>query len=245
MDAGLYVNLFEVHFDDVEIQVVQSDRASFKELETLKRKLRDNSYDAWLYSLKDSVIGYGKDVDQLLADGFERASIWLKSTPELASRQIIDGFVEHLRKKGFQSQFKKGRALVFNDSAPIHVAKNGPQLVQGYDLRSLFLWDGVAGELTFALLTDITYGYLGPDGRRLNTHELTSRFGNDALREFRQKQGDILPNRKINLEISRQRLLEQLVPFVTNNATFALPCGVQAQLVTEPMRVIRVEEEKS
>lgn len=244
MDAGWYVNLFEVQFDDVAIPVMRAERAKFKELDTLKKQLRADRLDAWVYTTKEDVIGYGSDAGKLHECGFVPASVNLRSVPELASRMIIDGFVKHLEQGGYESQTKKGRTTVFNHATPVHTTANGVKLLKGYDLRSLFLWNAEADALVFALLIDVSFAYMSADGTRLNTNTLVTKYGNDALREFRQKQGDLLPNRKINLEISRQRLLDQILPFVTEHHSFSLPCGVEAHLSTEPMRIVRAEEER-
>jgi hypothetical protein len=243
MDAGWYANLFEVQFDDISIPAMRAERAKSKELDTLKKHLRTERLDAWVYTTKEDIVGYGSDADKLRDFGFVPTSVNLHSVPELASRMVIDGFVKHLEQSGYKSQTKKGRTTVFNHAKPVHMIANGPRLLRGYDLRSLFLWDAEADVLVFALLVDTTFAYVGADDTRLNTNTLVTQYGNDALREFRQKQGDLLPNRKINLEISRQRLLEQILPFVSEHRSFSLPCGVEAHLSTEPMRIVRAEEE--
>lgn len=244
MDAGWYANLFEIQFEDVSIPVMRAERAKFKELETLKKQLRADRLDAWVYTTKDDVLGYGSDASKLHDFGFAPASVNLHSVPELASRMIIDGFVKHLEQSGYKSQVSKGRTTVFNYATPVHVIANGPRLLKGYDLRSLFLWDAEADVLIYALLVDVTFAFVGTDGTRLNTHTLITQYGNEVLREFRQKQGDLLPNRKINLEVSRQRLLEQILPFITEHRSFTLPSDVEAHLSTEPMRIVRAEEER-
>jgi hypothetical protein len=239
MDAGLYVNLFEVSFPDTPVEIMRVERSKYPDLRSLRRELATKQMAVRVYSSRDVVYGYGERQAEALADyGFVKVTVPLKEMPEVTSRMILEGLVEHLRVDGYQSQERKGRTTVFDWKTPIFVTKEGTRLFRGYDLRSLFLRAPVGESLFFGIIVDVVYAYTDSQGARLSTHEIVARFGNEALRAMRQKQGDILPNGRINLEVSRQRLTEHILPFVQRYRSFALPCGIEATLSAEPVRVI-------
>jgi hypothetical protein len=58
--------------------------------------------------------------------------------------------------------------------------------------------------------------------------------------EVAQIQGELLPTNQINPEISRLRLRNHILPFVTENKEFALILGekINASLEESPTRII-------
>jgi len=245
MDAGLYVNLFEVSFPDTPVELMRVERSKYPDLRSLRRELAAKQMAVRVYSSRDVVYGYGERQAEALADyGFIKVTVPLKEMPEVTSRMILEGLVERLMVDGYQSQERKGRTTVFDFGTPVFVTKEGARLFRGYDLRSLFLRDPADESLFFGIIVDVVYAYTDSQGARLSTHDVVIRFGNEALQALRQKQGDILPNRRINPEVSRQRLTEHILPFVQRYRSFTLPCGIEAALSAEPVRVIPTGEER-
>lgn len=244
MDAGFYVNLFEVSFPDTPLEVMQVERSKYPDLRGLRRELAEKHAVVRVYSSHDVVYGYGEQAEDLVDYGFVKVAVSLKEIPEVASRMILEGLIERLTVDGYQCQERKGKATVFDFRTPVLVTREGAKLFRGYDLRSLFLWDTASESLVFGIIVDVNYAYTDGQGTRLSTHELVARFGSEALQAMRQKQGDILPNRRINLEVSRQRLTEHILPFVQKYRSFPLPCGIEATLSVEPVRVILTGEER-
>ena len=78
----------------------------------------------------------------------------------------------------------------------------------------------------------------------LSPREVVARFGHDTLRLLRTRQGDLAPRGGINLEISRQRLVELVLPFVNARCSFVLPCSIPAELKRVPVRVVLAGEEQ-
>jgi hypothetical protein len=245
MDAGFYVNLFEVSFPDTPIEFMRVERSKYPDLRSLRGELADKYKAVRVYSSHDVVYGYGgRQADTLVNYGFVKVTVLLKEIPEVTGRMILEGLVECLEMDGYQSQEQKGRAAVFDFRTAVLVTSGGARLCRGYDLRSLFLKDPASESLFFGTIVDVAYAYTDSQGARLNTHEIVARFGSEALQAMRQKQGDILPNRRINLEVSRQRLTEHILPFVQKYRSFTMPCGIEATLSAEPVRVILTGEER-
>jgi len=245
MDAGFYVNLFEVSLPDASLELMRVERSKYPDLRGLRRGLAEKHAAVRVYSSRDVVYGYGERQAEVLVNyGFVKVTIPLKEMPEVTSRMILEGLIEHLAGDGYQYQEQKGRTTVFDFRTPVLVTRGGAKLFSGYDLRSLFLRDPAGESLFFGIIVDIVYAYTDGQGARLSTHDVVARFGNEALQAMRQKQGDILPNRRINLEISRQRLTEHILPFAQRYRSFTLPCGIEATLSPEPVRVILTGEER-
>jgi len=75
----------------------------------------------------------------------------------------------------------------------------------------------------------------------LNFHDIVTKFGSITLREIRQIQKDLIPT-GINKEISRQRLIEDIVPFVEQFSEIDLPCDLKSKITSFPARIILGEE---
>jgi len=200
MEAGFYVNLFEVSSPDTPIELMRVERSRYPDLRTLREELTEKYTAVRVYSSHDVVYGYGgRQADALVGYGFAKVTVPLKEIPEVTSRMILEGLIERLTIDGYQSQERKGRATIFDFTTPILVTSGGARLHRGYDLRTLFLKDPASESLLFGIVVDVAYAYTDSQGARLSTHEVVARFGSETLQAIRQKQGDILPDRRINL----------------------------------------------
>lgn len=238
MDIGIYTNIFEVSVPDKQVEIMKVERGTYPDLRKLRDSLQSEKGDVEVYAGNEFVYGYGPAMDRLREHGFILSKARLIDVPKLTSRMILNGFLEQLSQDGFEKIEGKGRVKVFNFNKPTTLSSRRINLYQGYDLRSIFLFNPEKESLSFGLVIDIAYTFKDERGNSLNTHTVIENFGSNILKEIRQKQGDLLPDSKINSEVSRQRLLEHILPFVNKYAAFPLSCGVDAILSKNPMRVV-------
>jgi len=238
LDAGLYVNLFEVEFEDRDVDLMSADRSEFASLRALREELDRLKYSAGVYAVSDAVYGYGSDKDKLVQFGFARKSVRLREIPQLTSRLILEGFAENLHSAGYTCHWSFGRVFAYQFLTPLLITQSGVKLIRGVELHSLYLIDPSTERLIFAMIVDGVFTYQHQSGKRLNSHEVVIEFGNETLKQLRIKQGDLAPFGGINLEVSRQRLLEFILPFVRARSQFILLDSIQARLIEQPIRVV-------
>lgn len=238
MDAGLYVNLFEVNFEDKDVVIMQAPRSQHKKIKELRQQIKSEGIKADVYGTGDTVYGYGPEQNKLASYGFKPESMRIGQTPPLAGRIILDGYVESLKSAGYTCIWKFGRATAYWFGKALIETPRGVKLYRGFDLQSMFLFDPEADNLVYCVVVDAVFTYRDPNDKRINPRDVVARYGNDTLRLLRTKQGDLAPIGGINLEVSRQRLMELILPFVNTRNSFVLSCGIPAQLNLEPMRVV-------
>jgi hypothetical protein len=238
LDAGLYLNLFPVDMPPEPVTLLASARAAYPDLRPLRDELAQSGKRVWIYAEGDKVYGYGEDSDLLQSKGFDTTAISLPNVPRLASRMILEGFINHIKQEGYEPIERKGRSQVFNWGECQTIRAGNVHVYRGFDLRSLFVKDRETGRLVFGLVVDVTYAVRGPSDEPLSPGEIRRRFGERAVSEVRQAQGDLLPTGRINTEVARQRLLEHILPFVGRFLNFRLPCGIDVSLCPEPARII-------
>jgi hypothetical protein len=137
-----------------------------------------------------------------------------------------------------------GRAIAFQLGKPLLEVPAGVNLFRGVQVAALYFHDPESEQLAFALALDAAFAYRDTAGSTLSPKEVVARFGVDTLRRLRVRQGDFAPGGGINIEVSRQRLTEFIIPFVQARHTFSLGCGTPAEVRQVPIRVILVEEER-
>jgi len=77
----------------------------------------------------------------------------------------------------------------------------------------------------------------------LNYREIVQLYGSSTLQEIRAIQKDLIQvgeKYKANLEASRQRLLEDIIPFIEKIKEITLPCNISASITKTPTRVLEV-----
>lgn len=241
LELGIYTNIFEIRLSNSNVKIMRVERSRYPSLRELRQELESKGLDVHVYAERDKIYGYGK-VSQILENySFEQVEINLQDTPQLTCRMILDGFIEMLKNEKFEVFEKKGRVKVFNFNQPTSI-NNDLFVYRGFDLRSIFLLDHFENELRFGLIIDVAYTYRDREKGRLNFHQIVERFGSDTLIKVRQVQGDFTPYRRANMEVSRQCLQENILPFVKHYSNFLLPCGVKAEIKPEPARVILTGE---
>jgi len=162
---------------------------------------------------------------------------------------IMEGIVSRAKKLGFMPKVKdkkqidrllikyKGRLEIYNHKKFVTTSDNLVNVFKGYDLRTIFIRDPTERALKFGLVVDVTYTLKDVNGNSLDYRSIISRFGSYTLKEIRQIQKDLIPT-GINMEVSRQRLVEDIIPFVEQLDEIELPCKLKAKILSTPCRII-------
>lgn len=244
LDTGLYVNLFEVEFEDCDADLMRASRSRFPALRDFRKQLADRNLAVRVYAVDEWVYGYGPDRDQLAESGFEPKTIRIREIPQLTSRLILEGYADSLKQAGYTCHWSFGRAFAYQFKTPLLTTTAGVKLFRGFELQSLYLLDPETENLVYGMVINAVFKYRDQNDKPLNTREVVTRFGSDTLRQLRIKQGDLAPIGGINLEVSRQRLMELTLPFVNARHSFELPCGIPAELTQQPVRVVLAGQEQ-
>jgi len=260
LDLGYYVNMFEVIVPEQEIEIMVCERSKYPSLKELRNEIKENRKEVFVYvpQRSDKIYGYGPEMSWLSNKGFSSDRINLYEIPRLTGRMILEGVIKTINKT-MQTKFV---FLKFNQNADIYqildkskgrlkIFKRKPEVTSdgkvrvftGYDLRVVFLRDPMENRLNFSLVIDITYSLRDEKDRPLNYQAIVSEFGLHTLREVRQIQRDLIPT-GINREASRQRLNENIIPFVEQLSEIELPCGLEAKITSEPCRIILGEKDE-
>ncbi len=250
MDVGIYSNLFQVNWDIRDVELMKVDRSKFSDLRDLRKQLKDKQIDAQVYALDQNVYGYGKQQSDLEKFEFVKEDRPL-DLPELVSRLILDGFVDSLLSAGYSCNYMFGRATAFQLNIPLLNLPNGVKLFRGAEISSQFLFDQENENVAHFIIVDPCFKYTDKTNRSLNSHEIVTMYGSATLKQLRTKQGDFAPSGGINLEVSRQRLTDFIIPFIDKRHEFTLPCwfqesgtlsfGIPARIAMSPIRVIHAE----
>lgn len=250
LDPGFYTNLFEVHVpNDNNIPIMIVERSNYPDLRTLREEIKNKGWDVLVYAPVRSKIlyGFGKDMQLLSSKGFRQDKINLLDEPHLTAKMIFEAFIKKSQELNFFPFFSKdkGRCRLFNQNEVRTTSDRKVKLYPGYDVRVIFLKDQIENNLVFALIVDVTYTLKDFNDKPLNFRDIVTKFGKSTLKEIRQLQNDLIPT-GINKEVSRQRLLEDIVPFVEKFSEIDLPCGgLKGQITPSPTRIILGEEDET
>ncbi len=251
LDAGFYINLFKVDFTREEIEIMAVDRSAYPSLKELRNEIEQEKKDIYIYAPEKSkkVYGFGKDMKWLSTKGFKSENIKFYEEPRLTSFMIFEGLKNKALDLDYspQTDKDKGRLKLFDQKNFKQTSDLNVKVFQGYDIRVIFLRDEDERKLVFCLVIDVVYSLKDREDKPLNFREVVKKFGSSTLKEVRQIQRDLLPNSKINSEASRQRLLEDILPFVEklSESEINLSCGVSVRLNTIPVRVTIGEEQEN
>jgi len=236
LEPGVYVNIFPVAIPEEPVGFMIASRGIFPDLRPLRKFFEDQGWNTRLYGHGNKVYGYGADTDCLASEGFEEEMVYLANLPELTAHLIAEGILDLLRKEGYETRIGKVRSKVFHPGRSTPAANGCINVYQGYDLKSLFWRDQFSGKLAFGLVVDATWSIRDGSGQPLNMHQVAQL---NAVTQVAQIQGEFLPSSsRINTEVARQRLQEQILPFIKSHPKFELPCMVTAQLSPQPIRII-------
>ncbi len=259
IELGYYANLFEVLVPAQEIQVMVCKRANYPSLRELREGIKKSRKEIFVYAPEgsDIIYGYGNGMEWLFDKDFNLETINFYDKPKLTSRMIIEGVIKKARQIGLSPRKtkqdkdicqildeNKGRWKFYNPEKAKITSDNQVRVFIGYDLRVIFLRDPLEDRLNFGLIVDITYFLRDMNDNPLNYRAITSRFDRNTLREVRQIQKDFIPT-GINREVSRQRLIEDIIPFVEQLGEIELPCGLKVKVVSNPCRIILGDEDEA
>jgi len=243
MDTGLYVNLFEVKFEDCDLTLMLARRSQYTDLRGLRQRLAEAKFAARVFAVGDEVYGYGLESNRLADYGFVPTTVRIGQHPPLASRMVLEGYIAGLEEAGYACEYSFGRVTAYQYGKALLETANGVKLYRGFELQSLYLLDPETDLLVYSIVINPAFAYHDPNGQPLNTHDVVARFGHETLQALRTRQGDLAPRGGINLEVSRQRLMELILPFVAARHVFTLPCGIPAELSQEPIRIVLAGQE--
>jgi hypothetical protein len=240
LDPGVYTNIFPVSIPLGPCTMFVGDRSrpEYQDLRPIRENIQRRGLSIFLYIPRGSaeVLVYGPDMADQPRQVVEEREVELAEFPELATRVILDGFIDLLRHENYDTRFGKGRATVFPSLAVATVARGEANVFRGFDIRTFFWRDRSRRRLVFGLVVDVVWSTRDQSGRRLQTQDL-ARLG--VLRELAQIQGEVLPGgSRLNSEIARELLLEHILPFAAEHEQFELPSGGLARVSAEPVRVV-------
>jgi hypothetical protein len=236
LEPGIYVNIFPVTFSEGPVGFMVASRGGYPDLRPLRKRIQNEGWHTQIYGHGNKVYGYGADMDCLAPEGFEEEIVQLADLPQLTTHLIEEGILDLLRIEGYEVRIGKVRSIVFHPGRSTPAANGQVKVYQGYDLKSTFWRDQFSGKLAFGLVVDATWSIRDGSGQPLNMHQIAQL---NAVTQVAQIQGEYLPrSTRINTEVARQRLQEQILPFVQGHPKFELPCMVTARVSPQPSRVI-------
>lgn len=235
LDPGIYTNIFQAQIPDATVEVMAASASAYPTLLDLREQIRASSRSIRVYRHNNVIFGYGPDSDWLVGQGFARQQIRLYDYPKWCARMIVEGVVDHLKQQGYWEWSRIGRTKLYEPQPFGQAAQGRLRLFKGYDLRAIY-WRRNEEPL-FGLVVDICWEIQDASGKRLSSPEIAQY---NAMTEVAQLQEEYLPGNRINPEVSRLRLLNDILPFVQSNSKFALPCdqNVEVTLDTVPLRVV-------
>lgn len=240
LDPGYYANIFEVSVPKMELKFVTAERRDYPKLKELREEIERERKVIFVFAPQgsDKVYGYGEDMEWLLNKGFQFEQVNLYEFPKLTARMIIEGVIGKAGTLGYKpTQKDEGRYVLFNQEKFRETTDGEVKVYQGYDVRSLYLRDSENDELKFCLVVDVCFSFKDVDDEPLNFRDITLRFGTNTLKEVRRIQKDLIPT-GINPEVSRQRLLDDIVPFIEELTPITLPCSLKCEINVKPCRIV-------
>lgn len=241
VDLGYYANLFEVLVPYVSIEVMTIERSNYPTLRDLRDEIKRVGKDVFVYAPERSekIYGYGLDKAWLSSKSFKQEIINLHDEPRLAGWMVLQAVINKAGEYGYSPIFgkDKGRCRLFNWNGFKPTFNNQVKVFMGFDVRVIFLKELLEDRLNFGLIVDMSYSLKDVNDQSLSFHNITSRFGSTTLKEVRQIQRDLIPT-GINKEVSRQRLVDDIIPFVEKIQKIKLPCGLEADVSFNPSRII-------
>jgi hypothetical protein len=233
---GIYINMFGVtlHTETISMLAYGADRVS--DYDELRTELEAEGI-TFLYREGKKIYGYGTNPQILFERGFEENIVNLSEFPHLTSRMITQGFIDKVTPE-YNVIESKGRVELVSKRKCATLLEGRVSMYRVYDTRCVFLKDHDSRSIEFGLVIDTNFKLKDQNGESLNSSKIKQNFGSGALAEIRRFQGDLVPGGKINTEVSRQRLLEEIIPFVEKNSIITLPGKIIATINTEPMHVV-------
>jgi len=235
MELGIVCNIFRIDLSSYMSNIAVCQRSRYPNLEDLRSNFKNQK--VFFYADKAEIYSYGSNLKQLSIIGFKEDIIDLHDQPRLASAIIKDGFINHLIRNKFEIFFNKGRIYAYNVNKPISIDNTDLSLINGFDFNIFYLYD--IDTISFVISIDTKYKIIDKNNSRFSFYKIKKEYNSNILSQIRIKQGDILPlNNTMNTEVSKERLLNHIIPFVKNNTNFVIPNGKNATLEDEPLKIV-------
>lgn len=236
ISPGIYCNIFNVSFnaDTITIPTLEADKVA--DYDTLQTKLEAEGI-TFLYREGRHVYGHGINTPILFKQGFTDKVVKLRECPRLTARMISRGFADKVAPEHNVYE-SKGRMEFVSKRKCATLLGGRVSIYRAYDTRCLFLRDHSTDSIEFGIVIDTNFKLKDQNGEPLDSHKIKQHFDQGALSEIRTFQGDLVPGGKINTEVSRQKLLEETIPFVQQYSSITLPGGIAATIATEPMHIV-------
>ena len=247
LEPGYYINMFEVKISQDVSEFMVADRSKYPSLEPLREEIEKEGKEIYVYApvRSSKVFGYGRDFEWLASKGFQRETVKLVDEPRLTGRLILEGIINKSQEFGFVPlpEIEKGRPILFNKNNFSETSDGNVKVYKCYDLRVIYLRDIISNTLKFYTIIDVRFLFRDKLGKPLSTVEIVQLYGSNTLKEVRTIQKDFVKigdKFRANTEASRQRLLEDIIPFAERIKKFSLPCNINAELITTPCRITMV-----
>lgn len=244
IEPGYYLNLFTVNLKKTNFEIMLIDRKNLHPIKELYNDIEKKEIKISLYADKEVVFGYGEDIDFLQNLDFHTKAISTDDSPALTCKLILDGVISTAMQIGYHKLYreKKGRLQLYNPENYVLTTNRSVKVLPTYDVRVIYLVDPIQNSLFFGLVVDCRYILRDINDKPLNFHQIVEKYGSSTVRDIRQIQKDLIPT-GLNPETSRQRLLDEVIPFIKNFQEIKLPCDIDASVSYEPIRVILGDDE--
>lgn len=244
LGPGYYINMFEVNILRNEAEFMVCERGVYPSLKVLREEVEKEGKKVFLYApvRSEKIFGCGENFKWLIFKGFRKEIIKLFEEPRLTGRLILEGIIEKSKENGFYPlpEMEKGRVILFNENNFIKTSDGNVHIYKCYDIRVIYLMDVSNNTLKFYAIIDLKFIFRDKEGKSLSPKEIVQLYGSYTLKEVRVIQKDLIKVNeefRANTEVSRQRLLEDIIPFVGRIKEFVLPCDVRAKLNVSPCRI--------
>jgi len=240
---GFYVNLFEIQVPSENILIMEIERSNFNSLKYLKEEIEGLRKNIYLYAPEKSnlIYGFGEDMDWLSQKRFMSGIINLHSEPRLTSYIILQGIFNKAKSLDYSVEMAKdkGRYKLFHPQKFKETSHGEIKIFKGYDIRIIFLKPQLEPSFFFGLIVDVDNKFIDKDNNSISPQNIVKKFGHPILKEVRQIQKDLIPT-GINTEVSKQRLLEDIMPFIEEISELVLPIKEELKVTLDsyPVQII-------
>ena len=238
LDIGLFINLFEIKLSSNKINVVCCSRNKHQNVNELREKFKEDNINVSLISSNENIFGYGKDIEKLLKYDFNTKEVDLFEEPQLTKNLITESLIDFLKTIGFTVIDTKFELLVKRMQKKIELIPSELFLVKCFKLKISYLFNHETKKLCYILSIDTLVSTIDNKNNRLNYHDLKIKYGSDVFYKIKEIQKEYLPNRKINLEISKLKLLDEILPFVNTLNYFCIDDNITAEVISNPLRIV-------
>ncbi len=245
IEAGLYTNIFEIGLPDkIEADLFVRENSTTQIMQEIEDSFPIIKEEGKIYfsNKKKVIYYYGNYFHELITKkGFESKRIEIISDPEFISKILSESILKSANQQGF-TPVKQKIGLILIENNVYGVVSNGAvKILKGFTLDFKFLRDPESKKIIHTISVDSTYFIKDSDGRGISTKDLVEKYEENALKEMKLMQKEYLlinGQCKINSEISRQRLLEDVIPFIERIKNIYLIFGGKTTINNLPIRVV-------